>query len=185
MCCCRGNPISEIAWRLGICKRKLLQFLVLQSLRWQLGWKRNAQLHKHVCMHISSPTHVSYNRPGVACSCSRRCEGWKFSRQNKFSQTSLPHIPLVQMSSLTPCCELAVAPVRCSVVTGCRSGSMQTSMHTSASRLAVRSQISLCLIGGKPPLVQESACSRVNPLWQKHLDSNLEGVHPYLRAIAS
>ena len=66
-----------------------------------------------------------------------------------------PHTPLAEISSLAPSCELEVAPVRCSFFTGCSSGSIQTSLHTSVSKLAVRSRISLSLIVGKPPFAQE------------------------------
>ena len=86
-----------------------------------------------------------------------------------------------EISSLAPSCELAVAPVRCSVVTACSSGSMRTSLHTSVSRLAVRSRISLCLIVGSPPLAHESAYSTVKLLPQSHLEGSLDGVQPYRR----
>ena len=36
---------------------------------------------------------------------------------------------------------------------------MQTSLHTSDIQLPIVSQTSLCLIEGKPPFEQESACS--------------------------
>ena len=45
-----------------------------------------------------------------------------------------PHIPLAEISNLAPSCELAVAPVRCSVVTACSSGSMRTSLHGRSKR---------------------------------------------------
>ena len=62
---------------------------------------------------------------------------------------------------------------------------MRTSLHTSVSRLAVRSRISLCLIVGSPPLAHESACSTVKLLPQSHLEGSLDGVQPYRRAKAS
>ena len=51
--------------------------------------------------------------------------------------------------------------------------------------MAVKFLISLCLIDGKPPLVQERACSteRVEP--QSHLAGSLSGVQPYRSAKAS
>ena len=52
---------------------------------------------------------------------------------------------------------------------GCKCGSMQTSLHTSDKRLAVRSLISLCLIDGKPPLGQDKTCSTEN--WAPHSHS--------------
>ena len=52
--------------------------------------------------------------------------------------------------------------MRDSPVIGCNSGSVQTSLQTSVSRLAVRSLISLCLIEGKPPLGLERTCSTEN-----------------------
>ena len=57
-----------------------------------------------------------------------------------------------------------------SPVIGCNSGSVQTSLHTSVRRLAVKSLISLCLIVGNPPLGQESACSTENLAPQPHVD---------------
>ena len=75
------------------------------------------------------------------------------------SLISATQSPFAAMSSLAPSCVLADAPERCSPVMGCRCGSMQTSLHTSDRRLAVRSLISLCLIDGKPPFGQDKACS--------------------------
>ena len=60
--------------------------------------------------------------------------------------------------------------------TGCSSGSMRTSLHTSLSIWAVRSRISLCLIVVKPPLAQESVCSTVKLLPQSHFRGCLDGV---------
>ena len=51
-------------------------------------------------------------------------------------------------------CLLAVVPLNTSSVMGWRSGSTQTSLHTSVRRVAVRLQISLCLMEEKPPLAQ-------------------------------
>ena len=40
-------------------------------------------------------------------------------------------------------------------VTACNSSSVHVSLHTSVSKLAVRSRISFCLIEGNPPLAHE------------------------------
>ena len=85
------------------------------------------------------------------------------------------------MSSRAPACELAVAPISSSSVTG----SVHTSLHTSVRRVAVRSHISLCLIDGKPPLAQDRACSTEKEAPQAHFDGSLSGVQPYRRARAS
>ena len=79
------------------------------------------------------------------------------------------HTPLVEMSSFAPSCALRVAPVSCCGIT-CSSGSMQTLLHTSVSRLAVKSQISLC-----PYVERGSACSTVIPFPQSHLKGSWGG----------
>ena len=61
---------------------------------------------------------------------------------------------------------------------------MHTSLHTSARRLAVRSQILLCLMEGNPPLAHKSALPMELLLPQSHLDGRFEGGHPYCRAMA-
>ena len=96
-----------------------------------------------------------------------------------------PQNPFAAMSSRAPSWWLAVAPVRISLGTGCRPGSMHTSWHTSVSRVAVRLRISLCLIKGNPPLAQDRACSTENLLPQAHFGGISDGVQPYLRARAS
>ena len=50
---------------------------------------------------------------------------------------------------------------------------------------AVRPHISLCLIDGKPPLAQDSACSTEKVEPQARLAGNLSGVQPYHSARAS
>ena len=62
---------------------------------------------------------------------------------------------------------------------------MHTSLQTSERRLAVRSQISLCLIEGNPPFWQERACSTENCVPQSQLTGVRSGCHPYLRHNAS
>ena len=48
--------------------------------------------------------------------------GLKF-RTSKYVFSDLsPHTPLIEISNLAPSYELAVAPVRCSVVSACSSG---------------------------------------------------------------
>ena len=59
------------------------------------------------------------------------------------------------------------------------------SLHTSVNRLAIKSQISLCLIEGSLSLAHESACSTVKLLPQSHFDGSLDGGQPYCRANAS
>ena len=98
---------------------------------------------------------------------------------------SSPQTPFADTSSLAPSCVLAVAPDSCSGVTGCRLGSMHTSLQASVRRFAVRSRISLCRKVGKPPFLQDRACSTVKVLSQSHFEGRLDGVHPYLRARAS
>ena len=88
-----------------------------------------------------------------------------------------PQTPFAAISSRAPACELAVAPISSSSVTGWSSGSVHTSLHTSVRRVAVRSCISLCLIDGKPPLAQDRACSTEKEAPQAHFDGSLSGVH--------
>ena len=95
------------------------------------------------------------------------------------------HALLADMSSLAPSCEFAVVPDIWLGDTGCSSGSMRTSLHTSVSKWAVKSQISLCLIVGKPPLAQESACSTVKLLPHSHFRGCLDGFQPYHGTSAS
>ena len=78
-----------------------------------------------------------------------------------------------------------MAPERCSPVIGCKCGSMQTSLHTSDKRLAVKSLISLCLIDGKPPLGQDKTCSTENWVPHSHSMGMREGSQPYLKHRAS
>ena len=54
-----------------------------------------------------------------------------------------PHSPFTATSRRAPSWRFAVAPERCSPVIGCKCVSMQTSLHTSDKRLAVRFLISL------------------------------------------
>lgn len=67
--------------------------------------------------------------------------------------------PYVRMSSLELSCVLADLSERISPVRGCSSGSVFTLWHTSVSRLAVRSMISLCQRGPIPPQAHISVCS--------------------------
>ena len=73
-----------------------------------------------------------------------------------------PHNPFAAISKCAPSWVLAEVADKCSPEIGCRCGSVQTSLHTSDSRLAVRSLISLCLIEGNPPFGQDKACSTEN-----------------------
>ena len=67
----------------------------------------------------------------------------------------------------------------------CSSGSMQTLLHTSAMRSAVRSLMSLSLSVGKPPLGQVRACSTFRFLPQTYTLRIFCSCHPCLRAMAS
>ena len=64
-------------------------------------------------------------------------------------------------------------------------GLIETSLHTSVSKVAVRSRISLCLIMGKPPFAHERACSTDIPFPHSHLYGSLGGVQSYRKAKAS
>ena len=75
--------------------------------------------------------------------------------------------------------------MRVSPVMGCNVGSMQTSLQTFDSQSPTVSQTSLCLMEGKPPFGQESACSTVKWVPQAQLVGTFEGSQPYLKAIAS
>ena len=89
------------------------------------------------------------------------------------------------MSSLAPTCWLAEAPLSWSDISGCRSGSTQTSLHTSLSSVAVMYCISLCLTEGNPPLEHDSACSTLKRFPQTQVGGMFVGVQPYLSAMAS
>ena len=86
------------------------------------------------------------------------------------------------MSRRAPFWALEVAPVRTSLVIGCRSGSMQTSLQTSVRRLAVRSLILLCLMDRKPPFGQDRACSKENLAPHPHVDGVCRYSQLYWRA---
>ena len=73
-----------------------------------------------------------------------------------------PQKPFTAMSSRAPSWVLVEFRLKVSFDKGCRSGSVLTSWHTSVSKLAVRSLISLCRRIGKPPLEQVKAWSIVN-----------------------
>ena len=96
-----------------------------------------------------------------------------------------PQKPLAAMSRHASSWVLAVAPARTPPVIGCRSGSMQTSLQTSGRRLAVRFLISLCLMGGKPPLGQNRACCTENLAPHPQVDGVFRGGQLYQRTIAS
>ena len=96
-----------------------------------------------------------------------------------------PQNPLATISNLASWSVMAEASERHSPVTGYRVGSMQTSWHTSAIRLAVRSLTSLCCIIGKPLYGRERARSTVK-LWpHKQWVGMFLGCQPYLKATAS
>ena len=96
-----------------------------------------------------------------------------------------PQKPLAAMSSLAPSVVIADRPDSTSLDTSCRSGSTWTSWHTSVSRFAVMSLISLCRMEGNPPRGQESTCSTVKLAPHSQLEGVRGGAHPYLKARAS
>ena len=79
------------------------------------------------------------------------------------------------MSRQVPSSRFAVLWKSRSSVTGCRCGSVPTPWQTSVSRCAVISLISLCLIEGKPPLLQLRAWSTVNLLQQAQWEGRCFG----------
>ncbi len=85
--------------------------------------------------------------------------------------------PFAAISKRAPSWVLEEAPLRCSPVIGCRSGSTHTSLHTFVRRFAVKSLISLCLIDGKPPFGQERACSIENLAPQPHVEGVEIGIN--------
>ena len=95
-----------------------------------------------------------------------------------------PHTPLAEMSSLSLSYRLAEAPLSWSGITGCRSGSTQTLLHTLASSNMVMSRISLCLIKKNPPLARDSAYSTPKCFLQTQVKGMFIGVQPYLSAMA-
>ena len=111
-------------------------------------------------------------------------EGVKYSHVKGLLKLP-PQTPLADTSNLAPSWLLAEAPLSWSGVTGCKSGSTHTSLHTSVSRESVMSWISLCLRDGKPPFAQESACSTLNLLPHSHLEGRRDGVQPYHTVRAS
>ena len=88
------------------------------------------------------------------------------------------------MSALALLSLLADLP-RVSPLSSCNSGSTLTFEHTSVNSEAVRSLMLLCLRVGKPPLLQDKACSTVNLLRHTHSVGSSLGIQPYRRAIAS
>ena len=68
---------------------------------------------------------------------------------------------------------------------GCKVGSICTSLHTSVSKEAVKSRISLCLMVGKPPLGQGKAYSIENLMPQGQLLGSQIGSQLYRSAITS
>lgn len=70
----------------------------------------------------------------------------------------IPGIPLTSLVCV--CLSLGVSGslVSCYGITDCSSGSMQASWHTSVTRSAIGSRVSLYLIEGKPPFAHERAC---------------------------
>ena len=96
-----------------------------------------------------------------------------------------PQNMLAAMSSLAPSVEIAVHPDNTSLDTSYRSGPTWTSWHTSASRFAVMSLISLCRMEVNHPRGKESTCFTVKLAPHSQLEGAREGIHPYLKARAS
>ncbi len=85
-----------------------------------------------------------------------------------------PQHPLAAMSSRAPSWLIEEAPESISPVRGCRGGSTLTSWQTLVSRLAVRSQISLCLSMGNPPFGQVKTWSMVKDFPQAQWKCSME-----------
>ena len=95
---------------------------------------------------------------------------------NNATSSRPPQKPLALMSR----CLLSSAFVAILSTDGI-TGSVLTSMHTSAMVAGSRSRISLCLTDGSPPVGQLSACVVLKTCPQMHVAGSLGGLHPYLR----
>lgn len=105
---------------------------------------------------LVGPLFLKFMLPVHCCPCLvsvRWGEGIKYSHiEVGLLKSTPPQTPLADTSSLAPCWLLADAPLSWLEVTGCKSGSTQTSLHTSVSKEAVMSWISLCLRDRKAAL---------------------------------
>ena len=81
--------------------------------------------------------------------------GLKTRTSKKVLSRRPPQKPFAAMSSLAPSSIIAEAPLRVSPESGCKVGSMQTSLKTSDNQPPTVSRTSLCRMEGKPPLGQE------------------------------
>ena len=88
---------------------------------------------------------------------------------------SLPQKLCATMSGLALSSLLAVLCSNCSLVTGCKLGSIPTQWQTSLRRSAVMLQISLCQMVRNPPLGQLNACSMVKCWSQTQWDGRCTG----------
>ena len=99
---------------------------------------------------------------------------------------ALPHSqkPSTAMSALAPLSLLTDLP-RVSPLSSCSSCSTLSFEHISVKNEAVRSLMLSSLRVGKPPLLQDKACSTVNLLPHTHSVGSSLGIQPYRRAMAS
>ena len=93
--------------------------------------------------------------------------------------------PLAALSSLAPSVVIAVRLDSTSLDISYRLGSTWTSWHTSVSRFAVISLISLCRMEGNPPRGQERTCSTMKLAPHSQLEGVRVVTHPYLKARVS
>ena len=87
--------------------------------------------------------------------------------------------PVIETSKWVPSTLFIVAWPKCKV------GSICTPWQTSVSKEAVKSQISLCLMVGNPPLMQEKARSMENLTPQGQWLGSQTGSQPYWRAMTT
>ena len=97
---------------------------------------------------------------------------------NKCPSKSLPQKPRMLTSNLASSRRLHVLPWRISPSSGCNCGSTTTSLHTSRSRLAVRSRTSLWRIEGYPPWGHDIAWSTEKSFPQAQVVGNCAGLQP-------
>ena len=145
-----------------------------------------AHLHEHAaCMLDASPSPVSCSIHPSGYLGMMVQMGWTPLHQKMHSAVAVHRIHMLShLYSQAESSLLAVANVN-SPVSGWRAGSTHTAWHTSDSRPAVRSRISLWCMIGNPPVGHFRVWSMVNDLPQAHVVGKSGGCHPYLRQIAS
>ena len=118
------------------------------------------------CIVVSFPFHFGCSIEGVLCWDT----DWPLGQITLTSKNAcwpVTQNPLDFISTLASLLVLAVRFSNVSPITGRSCGSISTSLHTSVSRFAVKSQRSLCLIVMNPPFLQLIAC------WMSILDPQL------------